>query len=148
MFRLSESEIFGREKQPRDWLSKIDTQIADLEVRIERAEVRYNTKRQLVVEQERRATERETFRKIKRLVPHFSASRFNTRDLKVIGHPIKFISFDGKDEGRVKKIRLIDFHADSKPQEKLHQSLERTLKSGNIEWQTLRITDDGNVEYE
>lgn len=148
IFRLSEIEIHGAETQPKDWLSQIDEKIRNLENKIERAEELFSQKRALIVERERKNIERETYKKINRLVPNFSSVRFNTRDVKAVGFPIKFISFDGKDEGWVKKIRLIDFHPETSSQERMLVSIAGAIKKGNLEWKTLRITDEGQVEEE
>jgi len=67
---------------------------------------------------------------------------------KNIGYPIRFISFDGKTDGRVKCIRLIDYEPTTTTKEKLLTSLDKAVKKGNYGWKTLRVTEEGRVEEE
>jgi predicted Holliday junction resolvase-like endonuclease len=146
VFRLSDTDIISDERDARDWLSEIDSKIENLEINIEKAEEQHDAKAAKIVARERKLVERKTSRQVCRLVPNFAKMRLNMRDVKTIGHPVKFVSFDGRDVGAVKKIRFLDFEPSNRANEALLKSLERTLRIGNIEWKTIRVLDDGNLE--
>lgn len=148
VFRLSDAQIQSAARPSTDWLSKINADIRGLEAKIQRAEEQFKRKREEVVARQRKKSEREVATKVARIVPNFKQVAGNTRDIKVIGHPVKFVSFDGKDEGEVKRIRFIDYPPGSKTQERMLRSIEKTLRKGNVEWKTLRIDESGRVGEE
>lgn len=119
-----------------------------LEAKIARAEELFQKKREEVVARQRKKSEREVATKVARIVPNFKQVAGNTRDIKVIGHPVKFVSFDGKDRGEVKQIRFIDYPPESSTHERMLRSIEDTLQKGNVEWKTLRIDESGRVGEE
>jgi len=148
VFRLSDAQIQSTARPSSDWLSKINADIRGLESKIERAEEQFERKREKVVALQRKKSEQEAATKVARLVPNFKQVAIDTRDIKVIGYPVKFVSFDGKDEGEVKRIRFIDYPPESKTQERMLRSIEGTLRKGNVQWKTLRIGDSGRIEEE
>lgn len=147
IFRLSDTELSTGGSTPKDdWLSLIDKRIIDLERKIEKAEDAFAIKKEKIIQEERKKVERETFRQVNELVPNFSKIKLNMRDVKTIGFPVSFISFDGKDDGQTEKIRLIDFEPQTTTQEKRLESIGAILKKGNLEWKTLRILDTGKIQ--
>jgi len=148
VFRLSEAQIQSTAKPSEDWLSKIDGEIRALEGKIARAEELFKDKRDKVIALQRRKSEREVATKMARIIPNFKKVAVNTRDIKTVGHPVKFVSFDGKDDGQVRQIRFIDYPPASRTQEKMLRSIEDTLKRGDVEWKTLRINERWQIEEE
>ena len=146
VFRLSDAEINSVSKTSPDWLSKINNTIYSLEEKLSKAELAYSGKRELLVAKERQAAESMSTKQLKKIIPHFSKVKFNSRDIKTIGFPIKFISFDGKDSGSIKKIRFLDFIPHSVNHEKILNSLSKTISLGRYLWVTLRINDHGQIE--
>ncbi len=146
IFRLSDAEMSSSELPPKDdWLAELDKKINLLQKKIEDAESVFEKKRQLIVEKERKAVVLETHRQVKTIIPHFHKITLNMRDVKTIGYPVRFISFDGRDDGSTKLIRFIDFEPETKQQEKRLNSIDKILNKGNHEWKTLRIDDNGKI---
>lgn len=148
VFRLSDTEIIADDKSQPDWLSSIDKKIELLEIKIERAEDSYRAKAEKIIDRERKNIERKTSRQVSNLVPNFNKIKLNMRDVKTIGYPVKFVSFDGKDLGMVKRIRFVDFEPVDRITERLFGSIDKSLKRGNVEWITIRVQDDGSVVRE
>jgi len=148
VFRLSNAEMSTDVKSEKDWLASLDSSIDRLGNAIERLEDKFRDKQRAITEVERKKVEKYTTKKIKRLIPSFSTIDFDSRDLKVIGHPVKFISFDWKDKDKAKSIRFIEFAPKSNAQEKIITTLETAIERGNYEWKTLRITDEGKIVEE
>lgn len=146
IFRLSEVEISQSKMPTLDWMNRLDSKIIALERKITLAEIAFEKKREKIIELERKRSESLTNRKIRAIVPNFSKIKFNTRDVKTIGYPVKFVSFDGRDQGATKKIRFIDFAPETKSQEKRFKELDSVIKKGNIDWMTLFITESGRIE--
>lgn len=146
VFRLSDAAIsFGNQASSNDWLENIDKKIEALEEKIEREEEKFLIKRNQIKELARAEVEKTTNIKVKRLVPNFSKIELNMLDVKTIGFPVSFISFDGKSEGRTERVRLIDFEPKTKKQELRLQDISNVIKNGNIDWKTFIIDDSGRV---
>lgn len=146
VFRLSDAQMFKEDKAPSDFLSKLEKQIQGMESQISKAEEKLNEKRSIIRQQEARKMQLLVNKKIDGIIPGMKLAEANSRDLKTIGYPIKFISFDGKDERHVKRLRFIDFEPNSKSQEVLQKSLESTVKKGNYDWETLKVSEEGKLE--
>jgi predicted Holliday junction resolvase-like endonuclease len=65
--------------------------------------------------------------------------------VKLLFHPIDYVAFRGLTDGRCTAVEFLDREPDSARHEKLQRSIDTALRSGNVEWVTMRIADDGKV---
>jgi predicted Holliday junction resolvase-like endonuclease len=91
---------------------------------------------------------RKARRRLRNLAREFVSRHIDPNDVKVLFDPVRFIAFSGLSVETVKSVCFLDRPATSRRQERIQQSLQRSLARGNIEWVTLRVTDDGTVVRE
>ncbi len=84
----------------------------------------------------------------KKIDPIFTPRKLNPDDAKVIFHPIDYIVFNGMKENSLKNIVLLDREAKISEHRKIQRSIEKVIGTGNYEWQTLRVMDDGKIREE
>jgi predicted Holliday junction resolvase-like endonuclease len=79
----------------------------------------------------------------------FTPKGLSPDDAKVIFNPIDYIVFNGMN-GEAKTINnivLLDRERTDKGSQKIQRSIEKAVESGNYEWKTIRINDDGELKY-
>jgi predicted Holliday junction resolvase-like endonuclease len=143
LFRLSDSRVFLKTKPTPDWMDNLDKKNACLdrmEERIAEQEAELRAKAQ-----ERGRLQAQ--RTINKLDPIFHPMRLNPDDAKVIFHPVDFVVFDGmKLTKSAKRILLLDKATREVQQRALQRSIEKTIEKGNLDWETLRVNEDGKIE--
>jgi predicted Holliday junction resolvase-like endonuclease len=80
--------------------------------------------------------------------PYLYDRAANPNDVKVIFDPVEYLVFHGLTKEHCTLIELVDHPAETKSHERVQESLQRSIKSGNVEWQTFRIQTDGRIVQE
>jgi len=143
-FRLSECKIHIKEKKTLDWLGEL---MKKFEV-VEKAEEKLDETEEEIREQARVKGRKQALRVVRKIDPIFTPRGLNPDDAKVLLHPIDYIVFNGmKDSGKMKNIVLLDRERKDASFRKLQRSIEKTIESGNYEWQTIRIDEGGKITY-
>lgn len=140
-FRLSDATLRTRKTPPKTVFDELEDARDRLDLKRERF---------AALEDSIRARSRDQGRKALRerlgvFLPCFIKREVSLVDVKVLFHPIDYIVFHGKDEGRCLSVDFMDRPAESLSREKLHESLFAAIQHSRLEWQTYRITDDGRV---
>jgi len=145
LFRLSDCRVYLRKKPASDWmdaLDRMDARLASLEEKLQEKEADMR-------EMARKKGRSLALKAVRRIDPIFTPRRLNPDDAKVIFHPIDYVVFNGmKEGGRIKNVILLDHVGTTADQRRLHRSIQRTVEKGRLEWQTLRVGDDGTVTTE
>jgi predicted Holliday junction resolvase-like endonuclease len=84
-------------------------------------------------------------RVLKTIDPVFSGSGYDPQDVKVLFDPISYVVFDGLADRSVKRIVLLSDPAEDRDTERIHRSIESTVKDGNVDFRTMRVDDAGMV---
>jgi len=142
IFRLTDIQISYRAKPRRTWLDELE----EVDDRLQRAEDRFDEKegeiRDLAVKRGRRRLPA----LLRKVDPIFSSRGFFPQDAKPLFDPVDFVIFDGMNrKGLVSRIVLFDGPAGDSARDKIQRSLERTIRGGNYEWQTVHIQKDGTL---
>ena len=142
IFRLSDATLFTKGAPPRTLFDDADRAAAKLQRSIERFE-------ELEQEIRARATalgQKAARKKLRRIASYFVDHGLDPQDVKTLFDPVDYVAFRGLNGKKVASVEFIDRPAASKAREKLHLSLEKALKKGNVEWRTWRIdADQGSV---
>lgn len=78
----------------------------------------------------------------------FTPKGLNPDDAKVIFHPIDYVVFNGmKETKQVNNIVLLDRERKDADAKRLQRSVQKTIESGNYEWQTVTIGENGEINY-
>jgi len=143
-FRLSDCKIFLRGKKVKDWLDDLNKKTE----RLERAEERLEEERREIMEEAREKGRKQALKVIKTIDHVFTPKGLNPDDAKIIFHPIDYVVFNGmKETNQVSKIVLLDRERKDADAKRLQRSVQNTIESGNYEWQTVTIGEDGEINY-
>lgn len=86
---------------------------------------------------------------LKEIDPIFSGAGVDPQDVKVIFDPVEYVVFHGlASESGVQFIEFISRSPNSKRQEALIESISKTIKNGDVEFETLRMRNDGSFDVE
>lgn len=144
LFRLSDADLFIKERAPRTPFDELAARRARLDRQIERFE-----DRELEVREDARIRGRKkAARKLRKIAPHLYDRAVNPNDIKVIFDPVEYMVFHGLTKERCTLIELVDHPTKSPQREKVQRSIDAAIKAGNIEWQTFRVELDGRVSAE
>jgi predicted Holliday junction resolvase-like endonuclease len=140
-FRLSEATLFTKSRPPRT----VFEQMQDDQDRLDRQIEKFDEREIDIRDEARRLGQSEARRKLREIAPFFVAKRIDPHDVKLLFHPVEYIVFRGMQADRCASVDFIDHPATDRSREKIQRSLEQAIKAGNLEWQTLRIGEDGRV---
>jgi predicted Holliday junction resolvase-like endonuclease len=151
IFRLVEGKFIFPQKRPRTCeyseLVALEERLADMEERLESAEERFKEKlraqRDKLIETGRKLAKK----KLKKIDPTFSAKDIDPQDVKVIFNPVEYLIFHGlNSEEGVNLVEFVSRSPESKAQEMVAESIDRTVLKGDVEFETLHMRDDGSFE--
>jgi predicted Holliday junction resolvase-like endonuclease len=87
--------------------------------------------------------------KSKKFIGLFHKKNLDPRDARLIFSPIEFLVFDGLTEYKeTENLVFLSKKPDNRGKEKINESIYQALKKGNIDFQLIRITDEGKIIYE
>lgn len=142
LFRLSDCKVYLRTKPVHDWMDKLESESARLNLVEEKIEEKKEALREKAREKGRRLARLA----VKRIDPIFTPRKLNPDDAKVIFHPIDYIVFNGMKEAEaIKDVSLLDRKTDSPDRRSLQDNIEDVVSKGNYEWLTLRVREDGSI---
>ena len=149
IFRLVEGKFIFPQKRPMTCeyldLIALEGKVSDEEDRVTSAEERFEDKleqqRQQLTEQGRRQAKK----KLMKIDPTFSAKGIDPQDVKVIFHPVEYLIFHGLNSGDgVDFVEFVSRSPVSKMQEAVATSIDRIIRDGDVEFETLHMRDDGS----
>lgn len=151
IFRLVEGKFIFPQKRPKtcEYLELIafEGKLSDEKDRLASAEERFEEKLEEQREQLSEQGRRQAKKKLKKIDPTFSAKDINPQDVKVIFDPVEYLVFHGlNSEDGVDFVEFISRAPDSKTQEAIVKSIDRTIRDGDVEFETLHMRDDGSFE--
>ncbi len=77
-----------------------------------------------------------------------NVSVLEPQDVKVIFDPVEYVVLDGMTNNALRQVLLMSEQLANLKQERIQTSIQETLTKGNVEFATLRITEEGNIEME
>lgn len=143
IFRLSDTQIYTKERPAADWMEKIVQTRAKLEQKMEKIESRKGEMQELSQKKGRNQAEK-TIKKIDKV---FAPNGYSPRDIKAIFHPVDFVVFAGMRKEMTKNLILFDGEKKEKDQKILQKSIEKTIDNQKYEWITMRVSEEGIVEH-
>jgi predicted Holliday junction resolvase-like endonuclease len=151
IFRLVEGKFIFPQQRPKSCLYLdlvgLEGKVSEEEGRIASAEEKFEEKlrnqRKKFVELGRRQAKK----RLKRIDPVFSAKKIDPQDVKVIFDPVEYLIFHGlNSEHGVDLLEFVSRVPSSKSQEAVVKSIDETIRSGNVEFETLHMRDDGSFD--
>ena len=114
--------------------------------RIERTEDLLFEKEDGFREKARAAGKKEAKKRLKQIDPIFSGTGLDVQDVKVIFDPVEYVVFQGMNGETIKRVLFVAHAPRSKASETIQNSLRKTIKNGDMYFQTLQIERDGALQ--
>lgn len=143
--RVSDLRLNSKDKSVKTWLDKYDSKILS----VEKKEQRYLEEESSIREKARergRITVPDMIKKS--MDERFAQLSYDPYDIKALLHPIDFVVFDGNHQEMLKNIVLMSRKTDNENLIQLHKGIERTVKEKKYDWKVVRVSEDGQVEYD
>jgi predicted Holliday junction resolvase-like endonuclease len=127
-------------------LVDFERQVANHDDRLSAAEVRFDEtlkqqKEALVLEGRRKAKKR-----LRKVDPVFSARGIDPQDVKVLFEPVEYVIFHGLNSTGVRSLEFVSRPPETRSQEVTVTAVDRAIRNGNVEFETLHLRDDGSLE--
>jgi predicted Holliday junction resolvase-like endonuclease len=151
IFRLVEGKFIFPQKRPEpcEYLELIarEQRLSDEEDRLDSAEERFEEELRVQKQRFIELGRRRAKKKLKKIDPTFSAKDIDPQDVRVIFDPVEYLVFHGlnSDEG-VDLVEFVSRSPESRAEETIAESIERTIRNGDVEFETLHMRDDGSFE--
>lgn len=142
-FRLSDATLFTRAEPPRT----VFDVLADERDKVEKAREELEDQEESLREKARKKGRRAVMERLRSFLPFFARQRLDVRDVKLLFNPVDYLAFRDLTLGKCSDVVLIDREPNSRARENLHTSIQRSIREGDVEWLTARISDDGHVTF-
>lgn len=151
IFRLVEGKFVFPKKTVKSCefldLVALEKRTFAAEERIGLAEERFDARLALQKERLTRKGQAQAKRKLKKIDPVFSARAIDPQDVKVIFDPVEYIIFHGLNSADgVRYLEFISRQPESKRHEATINSIDKTIRNGDVSFETLRLVDDGSFD--
>jgi len=151
IFRLVEGKFVFPQKRPKPCeyldLIALEGRLSDAEERLESAVERFNEKLEAQRQRLAELGRRKAKKRLKKIDPTFSGKNIDPQDVKVIFDPVEYLIFHGlNSEDGVGSVEFVSRSPYSKNHEVTLRSIDRTVRSGDVEFETLHLRDDGSFE--
>ncbi len=145
IMRLSDLHLRSKSPAPKTWLDTYDLRYKSV---LQKEELLKQDKKkiQAVNTAKGRLDVIQMAKQI--LEPKFAKLQLNPYDVKVLNHPIDFAVFEGDDDGDVRNVTLLTYRNTTSSLQKLHKGIESAIKQKEYDWKLLRISRDGEANYE
>lgn len=152
IFRLVEGKfIFPRRKPKKSRyldLVALEHEVSTQDSRLLEAEARFEEKLEAQRERLREVGRKLAKDRLAVIDPTFSGNDVNPQDVKAIMHPVEYIVFHGMADRSIKSVEFVSRAPRNRRQESIVNSVEATIKSGDIAFEVLRMKDDGTFEIQ
>jgi len=145
LMRLSDLHLRAKGKTPKTWLDSYESKITHLE----RKEAKFEDQEYEIRERAReRGRKRVPYIIKKSIDVKFAKLRYDPYDIKPLLHPIDFVVFNGMNKDKMKDVVLLSRKTRNKHLLQYHKAIATAVSDKAYDWKTVRISEDGRVEYE
>jgi predicted Holliday junction resolvase-like endonuclease len=143
--RLSDLQLRSMEKAPKTWLD-------DYDIRSQKLTEQENEFAEKESEIREKATERgraqvpEIIRRS--MNAQFAKLSYDPYDIKPLLHPVEFVIFDGMNKGELNNVTLLSRISMNPNLQNLQKSVTKIIDEKAYDWKVLRVSSDGDIEYE
>lgn len=153
IFRFVEAKLLFPKRRVRSSeyvaLLKLEAQVAEAELKLERDEERFQNGLERKREGLRQTGREQAKRKLKHMDPVFSGRNVDPQDVRVIFDPVEYVVFHGLNTGTgLEQVELVSRAPTSKADEMVSETISKAVLSGNVEFETLQLCLDGAFKVE
>jgi len=151
IFRLVEGKFIFPQSRPQTCeyldLVALERKVSDEEDRLASAEERFEERlrahRKRFIELGRRRAKK----RLRKIDPTFSGREIDPQDVKVLFDPVEYLIFHGLNSDRgVDFVEFVSRVPTSRSQESIVKSIDKTIRAGDVGFETLHMKDDGSFE--
>ena len=143
--RLSDLQLRSKEKAPTTWLDDYDSTLQNLDKQESEFEEKEGEIREKAAERGR-AQVPEIVRKS--MDAQFAKLSYDPYDIKPLWHPVEFVVFDGMNKGDINNITLLSRSSTNSNLQNLQKAVTKAVDEKLYDWKVVRVSLDGNVEFE
>jgi predicted Holliday junction resolvase-like endonuclease len=86
-------------------------------------------------------------KRLRKIDPTFSGREIDPQDVKVLFDPVEYLIFHGLNSDRgVDFVEFVSRVPTSRSQESIVKSIDKTIRAGDVGFETLHMKDDGSFE--
>jgi len=143
--RLSDFQISLKGKIPKTWLDEYELNLRKLEQKEEKFGLEEKKIREIAIARGRKQVPK-LIRKY--MDEKLSKLKYDPYDIKALLHPIDFVVFNGMNRDQMKDIVLLSRTTSNPNLTELHKGIAKVVSEKSYDWKVLRVSDDGQVDYE
>jgi len=138
-------QLRSKEKAPRTWLDDYDFTHQKLEEQESDFEEKEGAIREKAAERGR-AQVPEIVRRS--MDAQFAKLSYDPYDIKPLLHPVEFVVFDGMNKGNVNNVTLLSRLSSNANLQTLQKTVTKAVDDKLYDWKILRVSLDGDIEFE
>lgn len=151
IFRLVEGKFIFPQRKPKTCgyleLIAFESRLSAEDERVTSAEARFEERLEDQREDLTEKGRRRAKQKLKKIDPTFSGRNIDPQDVKLIFDPVEYLIFHGlNSEDGVDMVEFVTRVPENKRQEAIVESVDSTVRHGDVEFETLQMKDDGSFE--
>jgi predicted Holliday junction resolvase-like endonuclease len=151
IFRLVEGKFVFPQRRPKKCvyldLVALENKLATEDDRLTSAKERFDEKLEEQREHLRAQGRQLAKSKLRKIDPTFSGKNIDPQDVRAIMDPVEYIIFHGLNSGvGVDVVEFVSRSPDSKMREALVNSIDLTIRNGDVEFEAIHIKDDGSFD--
>ena len=143
--RLSDLQLRSKEKAPKTWLDDYDFTIQKLQEQESEFEEKEGEIREKAAKRGR-AQVPEIVRRS--MDAQFAKLSYDPYDIKPLLHPVEFVVFDGMNKGEINNITLLSRISTNPNLQNLQKAVAKAVDGKLYDWKVVRVSLDGEVEFE
>ena len=143
--RLSDLQLRSKQKAPRTWLDDYDLtkqKLSEQEAEFEEKECEIREK----AAERGRAQVPEIVRRS--MNSQFAKLPYDPYDIKPLLHPVEFVVFDGMNKGELDNVTLLSRVSTNKYLQDMQKAVAKVVNEKQYDWKVVRVSLDGDVEFE
>src|SRR6185437_15384146 len=78
----------------------------------------------------------------------FAKLPYDPYDIKPLLHPVEFVVFDGMNKGELNNVTLLSRASTNKYLQDMQKAVAKTIDDKLYDWKVVRVSIDGDVEFE
>lgn len=145
LMRLSDLHLRSEGEAEKTWLDKYDSKIDTFEIK----EKEFDEEEEEIREKARSRGRAKVPALIRKSMDEkFAKLNYDPYDIKALLHPIDFVVFDGMNKDEMKNVVLMSKRTTNPNLLQLHQGIAHAVGDKAYDWKVVRVSEDGQVEYE
>ena len=143
--RLSDLQLRSKQKAPRTWLDDYNLS----EQKLNEQETKFEEKEGEIREKAAERGRAQVPEIVKRSMnAQFAKLPYDPYDIKPLLHPVEFVIFDGMNKGELDNVTLLSRVSTNPLLQSLQKAVSKVVNEKQYDWKVVRVSLEGDVEFE